>query len=424
MLLKVSQRSLIDWLIAIPLIIVGLLSFESDNKVLIAYLTLFVSIVNFWKARKSIFHLIIFGFILFSNYSVCFSLYIKPIEGIYTTLVDTKYGSISICILLIFNALLLLLGAVKSGNIDYSEKYITPQNYNPIIAMGAVALLLLILVVGFTRPDGEGERGGVSSYYEYAAIIFIIGFMYSGNNSFFKLGFLGIAALYCIQDLTYGGRITSLQLIIMIYLVLFHDKRVNIIKMAPVALLGLMLFSAVGEMRGNFNFSISSLLNAFKSLFNGSFSLDTAYAAYYASQVFVNVSFMDPWGLRLSNFGAFLLAIALGGGVPNSNLSSYTQEYIVHYGGGVTPFYMYYYLGIVGVFIAAIYVAYLLKKFNWKKSHFHKAFMIYITYTVPRWYLYSMVSIIRGLLIFALVYFICEYCHRMMKNSRKSLRLT
>ena len=416
MVLKVSQRTLINWILAALLIIFGLLSFQIRNVVLLSFLTLAVSVVNFWKSRKNVFHLVIYGFILFCNYSICVSLYINPIDGIYTSLVHTEYGRISICILFLFNSLLWLLNTSMIREQDCSELFIKDENYNGMIAIGAIILLMLIFVFGFGRSVADGERGTVSSIYEYSVMIFLMGFMYSGNNKFFKVMLLIIAALYCVQDLIYGGRITSLQMIIMVYLVFFHDKKINLIKIAPLVLLGLLVFSAVGELRGNFNFSIESLVNAFESLLGGSFSLDTAYAAFYASQVFVKVSFLDSWIIKLSNLWAFFASVFFGGRVPNSNLSSYTQNMFWHGGGGLTPFYMYYYLGIGGVLLTAIYIAFLLKKFKWNKSYFSKVIVIYLSCTVPRWYLYSPVSIIRGLLILAILYATCWWCNNILKK--------
>ena len=318
-----------------------------------------------------------------------------------------------------FNALLLLLDSRKHQNWDYSEEFISERNYNDIIAIGALLVSILIFIFGFGRSSVEGERGEVSALYEYAVMIFLLGFMYSGKNKLLKLALLLMVVLYCVQDLIYGGRITSLQMIIMGYLVFFHDKKINLVKIAPLALLGLLVFSAVGEMRGNFSFSLKSIVTAFKSLFGGSFSLDTAYSAFYASQIFVKVSFIEPWSVRLANFGEFLLAI-LGGGGPNSNLSAYTKEFAWHGGGGLTPFYLYYYLGVAGILATALYLVFLLRKFNWGNSQFSKAFMIYIAYTVPRWYLYSTASITRGLLFFILAYAVCNVCHRLLKPRKRN----
>lgn len=419
--MTIKKNRLITISVAMLLIAIGLLNMYSGNVVFSAILTLLVSAYNFYSVRKNIARLIMFGFILFSNYSICFPLYISPIDSLYASFSNTEPGCISIFVLLAFNSLLLLFGACELRNEDFSEKIISDENNNPIIGVGAIFLVILIFVFGFGRPDTAGERGTVSAYYEYAIIIIMIGLIYSAKNKVLRNTLLIIAIAYCVQDLVYGGRITSLQMLIMLFLVFFHDKKINLIKIAPMVIVGLAVFTAVGEMRGSFNFSFTAIVKAFTSLFSGGFALDTAYAAYYASEVFVVAALRDSSALKLSMLFSFLVSLVTGGGGIDSNLSVYTKEIMWHGGGGVTPFYMYYYLGFIGVIVIALYISFLLQKTYWNKSLYSKALIVYITYSVPRWYLYSNSAIIRGILMFSIVFIVCRIFDRITRRKSELL---
>ena len=107
------------------------------------------------------------------------------------------------------------------------------------------------------------------------------------------------------------------------------------------------------------------------------------------------------------------MSILIGGGkIPNSNLATFTHKYYLHYYGGVLPIFAHFYLGYLGVILLAMYLSILLNKFilgkcERKFSGIRKCIGIYITSTVPRWYLYSPTSITRGILIFVVVYMAC-----------------
>lgn len=415
---KISLKDIFYTIFALLLILIGIVSFKNANIIFVASLTLLVSVINFIRYRSSPFHFIVFGFILFSNYSICFAQYIKPINSIYASLFNTEYSRISICVLLIFNSLLLLFNCLPHKECSNVEnKFLNKEFFNPIIVIGALLLLIVIFIFGFDRATTEGARGDISSYYEYSIILFLVGFFFCGDKKGYKIALLSVLAMYVLQDLVYGGRITSIQLLILSYLVFFFDKKINILKALPLAVCGVSVFSAVGRLRGRFNFSLESIVDAFEMLADGSFALDTAYAAFYASQIFVVAALVDPVATKLNMFGSFLLSIITGGSA-ESNLSLYTQNFSWHGGGGLAPFYMFYYLGYVGVILIGIYIAAILRKLGRNNSYFGKAVTIYVVATVPRWYLYSLLAITRGLLILGVVFGICYLADCLMKKKK------
>ena len=239
-------------------------------------------------------------------------------------------------------------------------------------------------------------------------------FYYSGSSKFWQGLFIVVSLLFALQNFMYGGRASGLQMIICLFLCLYVNKISNLFVVILVSI-GAFIMMGIGMFRTSFSFSSNILSLVLSNIKQHYFILDTAYSSYYTSLTFLdllnNVDISD----RLYLFFKWVLSIFLGGSnVVDSNLSMYSREYYVHWFGGVLPFYSFFYLGYLGVFLLIIYIKFIFKIIsnNVRSKTMFKIIAIYLTATTFRWYLYSPSQLFRGLLLLLIVFFSFEQLDR------------
>jgi hypothetical protein len=150
------------------------------------------------------------------------------------------------------------------------------------------------------------------------------------------------------------------------------------------------------------------------------FAFSTAYFAYFASLTFIAVKPIYPLIERIFQFKDFLVSQFVLGTVGES-LDAISLRHYYHAHGGVLPIYLYYYLGWLGVSISGIVVGLYLRFMSLtkhKKSELKNIVAIYITSTVPRWYLYSPNQLIRGVMIMSLMYLAYSFIYSITQKRK------
>ena len=397
-----------------------ILNSNGDYNTIVAALVLILNILELLKHRKNVYLLIVNIIILYCNYSITICNYFSTFNTSFTELSNEYVGVQGINILCAFSLFLFLFSPRASTKEFEFEKPITSSNrYNNLIEIALVILLCLIWYFGFTRPSVSGMRGTPSAIYEYSIILIIMGYYYSGDRLLWKIIFTLITLAYALQNFIYGGRITGIQVIMTCGICLFID-RINMKRIVISSLLVIPLLTAIGIQRGGISFSIESISEALRAINTNKLALDTAYSSYYTSLTFLKAMEYTPLTLRLSMFGSFLLSMILGGSIPNSNLADYTRERFLHYWGGVAPFFGYFYLGWIGVFLLAFYISFLKKKIinGRTENEFIKCLSIYVAVTAFRWYLYSPTQLFRGVMFLWIVYISLKYFDQMVGKAK------
>lgn len=391
-----------------------MVSFTEECKIPLCILILGLSLFNVVRSRSNWSLLIIYGFIAYSNYSICISNHLFPISNFFTHWRNESVDLIGLKVLYLFVIIITILypSRHKLKNINFFEN--NPSN--SVIVLCSCVLLVLIFFYGFTRPDISGERGSASTIYEYAIIIFIVAFYYSAKR-IEKITLTIILLFFVVQNLIYGGRSTAIQLIIC-WFIIFVSQRISVKKALPYIILLAVIFTGIGNMRANWSLDLENIFNTIFDMADSKLTMDTAYSAYYTSLSFVKVAQQTTWSQRIYFFICWLISIFLGGVVPNSNLAIYTRKFYVHYYGGVLPFFGFFYLGYAGVVVIAIYISKVIKNFLSEKNNgLNKCINIYVVSAVPRWYLYSPSPLFRGFLLLCIVYVICNIFHKAVKRN-------
>ncbi len=281
------------------------------------------------------------------------------------------------------------------------------------------AILLLgitLTVVGKTGQNilqtGGYGRGGatVSTTFSYAMIPLIVALCYATTSSRFKITMLAFA-FYVVKDLLYGGRIDSIMLLLIAYMVYFRYKltaRQTIIMLFA----GFFCFLLFGVIRGDTNQDIHNA--AASTIDELSLSTGNSQDVYYASMriIYLIQHGILDFATRLQSFICFLLSLAIPYSKlpPEANLASYMVTRYNSGGGGLAPIFIYAWLSYPGVIAAGVLIGKLLTGLiSSKMSKYAFFFGCFAMATTPRWYAYYPITLVK-LCVFALVFFmITEY---------------
>lgn len=379
-------------------------------------LLLIINIVSLYQVRKNIFFAIVIGIITYCNYSIIFPNYVTHLDNFFTQQINYSTTNISINILTLFNLLLYIVlpkASVYAGNFNVSLK--SQKEFGPIFEIGVIFLLIIILIFGYKRPTEIGVRSDPSPTYEYSVILFILAFYFTHNRLRRRFLFL-LCLVFSLQNFIFGGRITGLQYLCCLYIFFFSDK-VSLNKLVIIALPIFFFMTLIGAVRG----AILSGSHSFESIFNyilkSAGALDTAYSAYYTSEIFVYAE--SEITDNINYLIAFLAAIFIGyKSFPTYLLQNVADRFYQNYAGGIYPYYFYFFANWIGVVFSVLIVgAYLnaLKYLNKSGHDLVKCIGVFFICHTFRWYLYTPYSLLRGTLILCVLYFIVRL---LFTNSR------
>lgn len=383
---------------------------------------LILNILYIYHVKNNYNMLIIFGLILFFNYSILFANIFLPFNSDYIIDPNLPYAKKSLNILFIFNYLLAFtipdrIHSLKEQHFEYSS-----ISWNSTIKLLIVIFLTYILLFEFEASAKIGNRASGSPLYEYSVILTLLGILFS-NSKRFRFILLCFSFLFIIQETIYGGRITSLQYLICIY-ICFLANKYSPFAIFPFALILLLLFSTIGNMRGTILIDNIAFSAIFDSLKEKMFALDTAYSAYYTSEINIRVADIIQWETRLDLFLDFLRSIFLGeGGQQDRILANYTRTFFWHSWGGLLPHQFYFFLGPVGLVIPILILRFYFKLINTRSfvySPWKKAISVFITISCARWYLYSPLVLIRAAFFLIILY----YLFLLINRSSNSMHTT
>lgn len=391
------------------------------NTYALSCIVLAVSVMSVVRARKDWYMFTIYSFILYCNYSVHMVFYLKYYNdsSLFMKYIGTETASLGLDIHAIFTmCMFLIIPYVKGRRQPIRSLYIENRD-NPYVVIASIVLMLWVLIFNFGSLNFEGSRGGSSPIAEYSTVFVILGAYFSGNKKPIRFALILMATLYTLKDFLMGERVAGLQLIILVLLT-FYAEKLSLKKLLPPAIILLFLMRIIGDQRGYFTLTWSTLEAVMDRFSDKKFIFDTCYAVWHASMTFLNCLDFTDWGERLNLFGRFLLGVLLGNNrVEFAYLGSYSIKFFQHYAGGVLPFFAYFYLGMPGILLICAwlrFIFYLMRNAPITDNGFIRCMAIYITSSVPRWYLYYPYPITRSLILMAIGYCVFDYTDRIMKS--------
>jgi hypothetical protein len=395
-----------------------LLGKESINKLMFSWSIIILMMYLLFKTKDNIMLFTVYSIIAYCNYSIVVTNYLNPLTSSYFISFSEDYISyLGLIILFVFTLLLVLTIPIKIIPTYLNEpNFIKKNDRNTFFITSIIVIILIyILIFQFNRPDVAGLRGSPAPLYEYSTIFFIVGFHFAGKNQKAKLILTLLLFTFALQNFIFGGRIIGVQLLF-IYFIMFYSHKVRIIKLIPFIIIGFIMMSLIGMDRASLLLSAQAIKDVLKNIENRMFALDTSYSAYFTSLTFLKVREILSISDRLDLFMKFMLSIIFGGRIENSSLPLYTRSIYLHYNGGIFPYYFYFYLGwfgvIISTFLIRIYTHFITNK-EMRVNGFKNCISVYFVATTFRWYLYTPLIILRGVMLFIIVYFGFQLIYRL-----------
>ncbi|WP_291587140.1 hypothetical protein [Bacteroides sp.] len=268
---------------------------------------------------------------------------------------------------------------------------------------------------------GHGETQ-VSTINEYFIVFWFAAFFFSGNGCVKRKLLLGLAILYCLKNLMFGGRIET-TMIGMGLIYLIYQFRFSLRTFLLLSVIGLYFFTLLGGIRQNPEILIRG---EWKQIFIPDWSASERTVDVISSQegdVIQASSRMTgmvtdnilPFDDRIKSFFYFLASIVL----PYSTLpkmavlSLYKSDIYTVGGGGLVSAYFYVIGSWVGVFFIAFFLAHFLSRMGNRhgENRFVQVYIFFLVATLPRWFAYNPILIFKFSLygVIMVRFFYCCY---------------
>lgn len=286
-----------------------------------------------------------------------------------------------------------------------SQEISVPQ----IISSPFYAWIICVVIGAYCMIFGQSgdtiiESGGygqgtssTSSLFGYGIIPIIIALRYS-NSRIRKLVVFILVIAYTFKTLLYGGRIDAIMLLIAFYTVYLYSVLSKSI--ATILLCCAYLFNQAWEIiRGSIN-HINITQSLVSTATNFSISSGNSADVFYASERIIFFIKNGVLGVqeRVLSFIYFIeSAIVSFSSLPDlANLSSFLMGRYSAGGGGLAPVFIYAWLGIPGVILVSSLLGIGFSRFiKGKCGTFLYFYIIFVVATIPRWYAYYPIQLIK-----------------------------
>jgi hypothetical protein len=304
---------------------------------------------------------------------------------------------------------------------DSNDKQIKiNSSSNPIVFLILFFVSLYILVFGINRGSLIGYTVRINTLYEYFIITYVLLFYYAKKTPLNNIFMIVYGFIYILQDFYYGGRISSLQLFIVI-LILFLPKKISIFNMVLIIIPGYIFLKVIELYRTGEIQNLSNILGYINNPITN-YQINTFSEVLYSSSGLVFSSqFLFTIFERLNFFMNFLKSIFIGAYNEESNIVSYISNNVSSVGGGgFFPVYLYFWIGWIGVFVSGIAFSVILNLKIDKTNDYLKILYIIVLSTFPRWFYYSPLVLFRlAFLNFTIVYIFTKVLDNLLKNQNK-----
>lgn len=346
--------------------------------------------------------------------SVCFNSY-DTVSNWQISLVNTSNNIINVKNYLLF--LTILSYSIGDITITSSKDLNSYYKNNIIIFVIGYIILFLILIFCFDRGINTNYTSNTNALYEYALIIFIFCWIYSGNKKITKASLLLYAFLYILNGLIYGDRSSSFPMILIVLLFLFNNK-ITMKYVIIFSIVGIFLANTIDVLRNNnFNFNKEVV----KEVADRAFFVNTISYSHYAGTQIINFGNTST-NNKLKHFKNYTTSYILGGTKKYDLAQKSKNSGFFNRGGGISSNYFYYWFGYVGTIIFAIIMGLSIRKIFSSELEIALILSYAIIIFSLRWFLYFPVAFFRTAIIVPLVcYLIVNLFDQMSKKKKIKL---
>lgn len=314
---------------------------------------------------------------------------------------------------------------MKQINIQ-DNKYIFYLNF--IIAFIAMILGRSGEMIFDSGGYGQGEVKQ-STINEYFFIFFVVSFIFSGLKRRNTIFLISLAGIYCLKNLLFGGRIEVVMMGLCLFYLLFQYK-MNLKQFALLLLVGISFFNLYGIVRGNPLILLEDNWYTALSEQNvdtNDFIMSQEGDVNQATSRIVGMADTNiiPFKERIGSFFYFIFSSVVPSSAlpPIANLSAYNSNIYTVGGGGLISSYFYVFGSFPAVILIAMFLAYFFSQTgNNNKKLLMQLYIIFLVITLPRWFAYNPIAIIKLSVYGALItYFFYCVDFTMKKYSKKTI---
>ncbi len=407
----ISKRQLAEFIVLLAFVVIFYFSDynESVNR-LIAIATLLLSSIWIYKCWNNIYLLIMSLFIFYSNYSVVVGIYLdsslRP-RYLYPQIDNVQIYGKGIAMLLIL-MLFLDIFTVKKGKVNVKadrNNFIKKDNHNSTLFFINWLLLHFIIVLGYSK--NAGGRGSASAIFEYGSILLLIMFYFSGDRKEKRLFCIESVLFYALTSFINGTRIEAL-ICILLFILCFFKNGISHALLVVGMVCGLLLFSIIGTIRGNWSALLSGSVSILDTIFHNKFVFDTCTHAYFPALCMIEMFNDYSVSVSAHYFLRFIATIIIGQSrVKDGDLIQVVASNYYHNQGGFTIGFFYVWFSYIGSLIYGIIVRHYIKlisNISDNTEDYKMGIFFYFIASVPRWYLYGPWSMFRGVLVCFLIF--------------------
>ena len=354
--------------------------------------------------------------IFYANYSIAIGEFLNKNTQISFNSIRFLNYDMYVTTLLAITAFTIIFTSILKPNSRSNE---FPFKDNPVIFYVLLVMSILINYLFFDRSDSSGYIVRTNSIHGYLYILFLFMTYYSGDKKHRKILIVSSLAFVVIQSLIFGGRLAVIPSVVIVVLTLFPN-RVNYKNITPMILLGVIVLTTIGQIRGTGHVDVRTILELFKE---GFFVQDTSVYAFNSSVTHVYSREIYSLPEKMLSLVAFVVSIVIGQGSEFTNFGNVTlvsDNVMNNLGGGIIGTHFYFWLGWIGVVLSAILFSMIINHLNHSEQHLHLLALIAIVATTSTWYIYSPLQFFRILFVFVpLIYFFMYLVNKELKRLRR-----
>lgn len=377
-------------------------------------------------ARKNWLLAIPFAFMLYCVYSVLMVQYLGMLKEYspYTLFCGTAYAWEGASIVLAFLTCIAMVLPLDVR--PFPTMRIVSDRGNGTIVAACLVVVVLFGAIAQSSSSGTGRMVVSSSLYEYSIAFLLVALYFTGGDKRYISAII-FGLLYRIYlDLSTGNRITSLEMVAMVFIMLISYRtryRVAI----PLCAAALLVLLGVGALRGG-EFSLERIADYLSKTFESGLAWDGAYSAYHTSLAVLATEGLRSSAERLSEFPTYLATVSVWPFDVSGFLDPVREARVVYYhnAGCYFPFYFHYYLGMWGVVPFSVLVGCALRALALIPEREGALLAVgciaavWISATCFRWFQYEPTSLLRGVaIVFILSAIASAYSRSNQPKSKK-----
>lgn len=297
------------------------------------------------------------------------------------------------------------------------------KNYPAFYICILVGILFSIFGINTSSVSFEVNKNPM---YEYTVIFIFLAYVFSGNKKVMLITVNFFVAYYSIKGFIFGGRIESIQSILILFYFNFNFAK-DLSKKKYY--LGVVFFSfilyVIGRVRHNWNLIYEVILEPsiiFAAQKNAGVVSNNFGDVIVSSARMIGLVDSGYWDFlfRIESFLSYFFNVFLFGSEFKgyANLAGKDQSIYGAGGGGLISSYFYVWGSFLLVVVASFIIGKLISNFFTSNNKCMQIYGFLTLVTFPRWYAYSPINLVKLIIIAIIIYYIFRI---LLKSSQVKL---